>query len=1114
MWFTKLSRSVCRGASTVIGPHKTSFVRLPKFITSIGGRLRRLPNSLMGRNIRKNGRSIRPLVAEDATADMKRILPHPERPAKPTIWRSLEELSATREFEQALEQEFPQGAGEWHGGELSRRNFLQLMGGSLALAGIGLTGCRRPESYIVPFTQGVEWTIPGKFLYYATSMPRRKGVMPLIATTSDGRPTKLEGNPLHPISNGATDAFAQASLLDLYDPNRSRAIKAKGIKVDSSALGSELDKISSEAATGSGEGLAFLVERGDSPTRDRLLGQLREKFPKMLWAEYEPLGCDEQEIAVRACFGPDTAVTTDFSRADKVLAVDSDFLNASDSGVDQVRSFMARRRVSEPGQPMNRLYVAETRYTSTGGMADHRLRLKPSEVGPFLRALGQEVATETANRSLSAVVDAFPQGSLTLDQSWIAQCAKDLSTSKGKSLVVVGEQHPASVQALALAINGALGAHGTTLRGLKVARPSVAPLTELASAMQAGRVHNLFILGGNPVYNAPADLRFGELLGGVSNSLRLGTYEDETSKACGWHVPQAHYLESWGDGRSADGTLCAIQPMILPLWDGVTELEVLNRLAGNEQPIGPQLVRETFSQTVRGGDLEAQWTEFLRQGFLTNTAWPETALRFNERAAVALAAQYQTVSGEGIDIAFTPSSTIDDGRYANNGWLQETPDFATKITWDNAALISPMTAKEFGLATGEMVKISAGARSIEAAILIAPGHANKAISIALGYGRNDITHVSEQVGFDAYPLRTTQGMTFASNATLKRTGAKYKFSETQTHQSMEGRDLVREGTKERYAENPTFAQTMGMDGHIPPNISLFTHPKLTSPEQWGMTVDLNTCMGCNACVVACQSENNIPIVGKDQVGRGRNMAWIRMDRYFAGEEDEPEMLAQAIMCQQCENAPCETVCPVNATVHSDDGLNLMVYNRCIGTRYCANNCPWKVRRFNFFDYNQRPLDQLYLGPLAKKGMADSLQMSKNPNVTVRMRGVMEKCTYCIQRIEEARITQAVQAGPSDKSKVPFPEVKSACQQACPADSIVFGNINDPKSRVAQLKKEPRNYTMLKYLNVSPRTSYLARIKNPNMAMPGADQVGWANGHGHESSHDDHGAGYATEAHQS
>jgi MoCo/4Fe-4S cofactor protein with predicted Tat translocation signal len=1044
---------------------------------------------------------------------MKRIFPHPERPAQPALWRSLDELADKPGFADLLEREFPQGAAEWQGGELSRRNFLQLMGASMALAGIGMTGCRRPEAYLVPFTQGVEWTIPGKFLYYATSQPRRNGAMPLIATTSDGRPTKLEGNPLHPISNGATDAFAQAAVLDLYDPTRSKEIKLEGAVSDPAGFGAKLDEIAAAAAANGGEGLAFLVERNDSPTRDRLLADLRSKYPRLLWAEYEPLGTTEAEAAGMACFGPGVALSPDFSQADKVLAVDSDFLNASFSGLDQVRGFTARRRISEPGQPMNRLYVAETCYTGTGGMADHRLRIKPSEAGPFLQALGRTVASLTGDGDLTALVAAFPEAPLSADPQWIAECAKDLAASSGRSLVVIGSAQPAAVQALSLAINKALGAFGRTLRGMAAPRPLAGTILELADAMKAGRVQNLFIFGGNPVYNAPSDLRFGDLLGGVPVTVRLGMLEDETSTACKWHVPQAHFLESWGDTRSADGTICAVQPMILPLWNGLSELEILNRLAGNSEPVGPQLIRETFAEIATGPDLEAAWTDFLRKGFLPGTSWPDATLNFNAAAATALAATFTPTTPEGFEISFTPSSTLDDGRYATNGWLQETPDFATKITWDNAALVSPATAKSLGLADGDMVTLSAGDASIDAAAVVAPGHADDAVSISLGYGRTTLAGAVGTAGFNAYPLRNSRGMLFASNASLKRTGKTYKFAETQTHQSMEGRDLVREGTIASYAEDPDFARTMGMDGHIPPNISLFTHPKLDSPQQWGMAVDLSTCVGCNACVVACQAENNIPIVGKDQVSRGRVMAWIRMDRYFAGDEADPEMLPQAIMCQHCENAPCETVCPVNATVHSEDGLNLMAYNRCIGTRYCANNCPWKVRRFNFFDYNQRPLDQLYFGPLAKKGMAESLQMSKNPNVTVRMRGVMEKCTYCIQRIEEAKITHSVKAGPSDKSLVPFPEVKSACQQACPSESIVFGNINDPESRVAKLKAEPRNYEMLKYLNVSPRTTYLARIKNPNMHMPGAEKVGWANGqphHGGGHGADDHGGGHKAE----
>ena len=834
-------------------------------------------------------------------------------------------------------------------------------------------------------------------------------------------------------------------MLDLYDPTRSRAIKREGTGADAADFAAKLEEVRAAAEASGGEGLAFLVERNDSPTRNRLLAQLQSRFPRLMWAEYEPLGAAEPDAAVAACFGAGTALAPDFNQADKVLAVDCDFLNASFSGIDQVRGFTARRRISEPGQPMNRLYVAETRYTGTGGMADHRLRIKPSEAGPLLRALGREVAALTGDNDLATVAAAFPDPAFSFEPQWIAECAKDLAASRGRSLVVVGDGQPAAVQALALAINKALGSFGRTLRGMTVERPAPASITELAAAMEAGRVQNLFILGGNPVYNAPADLRFGDLLGGIPLSVRLGLHEDETSAACKWHVPQAHFLESWGDTRSADGTICAVQPMILPLWDGVSELEILNRLAGNDEPVGPQLVRETFAGIAKGGDLEAAWTEFLRRGFLADTAWPEAPLNFNTGAAAALASSHRMPSGDGFEVAFTPSSTIDDGRYATNGWLQETPDFATKITWDNAVLVSPATAKSLGLADGDMVQISAEDTSSKAAAIVAPGHADGALSISLGYGRTTIAGASSEAGFNAYPLRTTKGMAFASNASLKRTGDRYKFSETQSHQSMEGRDLVREATTARYAEDPTFAQTMGMDGHIPPNIPLLTHPPLTSPEQWGMAVGLSTCVGCNACVVACQAENNIPIVGKDQVGRGRIMAWIRMDRYFAGDEEDPEMLAQAIMCQHCENAPCETVCPVNATVHSEDGLNLMAYNRCIGTRYCANNCPWKVRRFNFFDYNQRPLDQLYFGPLAKKGMAESLQMSKNPNVTVRMRGVMEKCTYCIQRIEEAKITRSVKAGASDKSLVPFPEVKTACQQACPPESIVFGNINDPRA---------------------------------------------------------------------
>jgi molybdopterin-containing oxidoreductase family iron-sulfur binding subunit len=499
----------------------------------------------------------------------------------------------------------------------------------------------------------------------------------------------------------------------------------------------------------------------------------------------------------------------------------------------------------------------------------------------------------------------------------------------------------------------------------------------------------------------------------------------------------------------------------------------------------------------------------------------------NADSAAALA-KTSVSKSDGLELVFLQSSSVDDGRYANNSWLLETPDFVTKVTWDNAVLVSPATAQKLGIKANnfnvlgdiaekmgndvnydlvaDIVEISDGKTTIEAAAIVAPGHADDSLSIALGYGRKEVSSLMDGVGFDAYPLRRSNCMRSVGGVTCKVTDRDYPLAQTQEHRSMEGRDLVREGTIERYSKDNAFAQSMGMDGHIPPNISLYTHPELTSKEQWGMTVDLNTCTGCNACVVACQAENNVPVVGKDQVRKNRDMAWIRLDRYFAGEANDPEMLSQAVMCQHCENAPCETVCPVNATVHSEDGLNLMAYNRCIGTRYCANNCPWKVRRFNYFDYNQRPIDELYWGPLAKKGMADSLKMAKNPNVTVRMRGVMEKCTFCIQRIEEAKISRLVEAGPTPASETPVAAFKVACQQACPNDSLIFGNIADPKSAVSQSRKSQRAYEMFKYLNVSPRVLYLARIRNPNPKMPGADLVGMANGAGHHGAHgEDHGA---------
>jgi MoCo/4Fe-4S cofactor protein with predicted Tat translocation signal len=1052
---------------------------------------------------------------------MKINFHHPAPEKTPRIWRSLRELENDPEFEKHLHTEFPRGADVYQDSGLSKRDFIKLMGASIALAGVGLTGCRRPESYLVPFTKGVEFTIPGKFLYYATSMPARFGAIPLVATTSDGRPTKLEGNPLHPFSNGGTDTFAQAETLNLYDPHRSKQITENGKPSSREAF----DAYVASVAQSDGSNLAILTEPSSSPTRARLRAALQTKFPKLVWAEYDPLAPTAANAANEASFGSSVRLVPQFSRADVILAIDSDFLNPIETGIGYAQGFSARRNPEQKGASMNRLYAVENHYTVTGGMADHRLRCKISETGEFARQLGLALAAATNNAALAEVANAFPASQTSIDPAWIKECAADLAKNAGSSIVLAGPMTPAPVQVLVNAINNALGNIGSTLLPVKADLVPAASIEDLAAAIDKGNVKTLFLMGVNPVYNAPANLGFKELLSKVPDTVHLGFFEDETGTASRWHVPAAHFLESWGDCRTFDGTYTSVQPMILPLWNGVSEIEVLNILSGATAPEGPSLVRETFNAIAPQATAES-WNAFLRDGFLPESAFQQIQPTFNAATASGLAKKGAPAKADALELVFLQSSSVDDGRYANNSWLLETPDFVTKVTWDNVLMVSPATAVRLGIKTnnfgllgdvaekmgndvnydliGDIVELSDGKSTIEAAAIVAPGHADDSLSIALGYGRKGVSALMDGVGFDAYPLRSSNSMRFLDGVTIKVTDRNYPIAQTQEHRSMEGRDLVREGSLERYAKDNAFAQTMGMDSHIPPNISLYTHPELNAKDQWGMTVDLNTCTGCNACVVACQAENNVPVVGKDQVRKNRDMAWIRLDRYFAGDSSDPEMLSHAIMCQHCENAPCETVCPVNATVHSEDGLNLMAYNRCIGTRYCANNCPWKVRRFNYFDYNQRPIDELYWGPLAKKGMADSLKMSKNPNVTVRMRGVMEKCTFCIQRIEEAKISRLVEAGPTPASDTPIAPFKVACQQACPNDSIVFGNIADPKSQVSRMRKDPRGYVMFKYLNVSPRVTYLARIRNPNPKMPGADLVGMANGSGHHGdAHGEH-----------
>jgi molybdopterin-containing oxidoreductase family iron-sulfur binding subunit len=992
-------------------------------------------------------------------------------------------------------------------------------------------------------------------------MPRRTGAIPLIATTVDGRPIKLEGNPLHPASGGATDTFVQASILDLYDPSRSQRFVHKGKASNRAEFDGYLGTLRNSLTSQQGDGLAFLVGETHSPTRERLRAELEKTFPSMRWCVYEPLLSQEQITAAQTAFGAGAQLVPKLDRADVILALDSDFLDCGQGDLESVRAFTSRRRVNSAKDTMNRLYVVENRFTLTGAMADHRLRCPASQIAAFTHALAQKILAGTNDAGLGGVVGnlQIPGGGATFDEQWLSEAANDLLAKPGASLVLTGPNQPIAVQLLVYAINGALKNIGQTLVVRQVPRnPRTIDISQLASDINDGRIKRLFIFGGDPVYNAKRGLvqdretklplDWANLQKKVPEIVRLGYHEDATSALSHWHVPLAHYLESWGDALTSGGDYLSLQPMILPLFGGLSEIELLNALLGGPKTEGPELVQETFRATNPPRDFQTAWSRFLHDGFASHVQPRDQTSPFNTNAVGPLVQNSWSLppapTPDSPEIVLTASYAMDDGRYANNGWLQELPDPITKLTWDNAALISPAYAKKLGVSTGELVQIAItekGAaaepvkRELVIAALVSPGHVDNSITIPLGYGRKmpefyelpyagaalkERPGIAEQSGFNGYFLRTAANPHFAvaggkgiESVKVTKVGRTYPFSITQEHFSIEGRGLIREATLEGYRANNEFAKKVPGEDELPhPPPSIYSHPPLDAPQQWGMSIDLNVCTGCSACVIACQSENNIPVVGKLQVAHGRAMHWIRIDRYYASKEpynqdggewpQNPEVVHQPMPCQHCENAPCETVCPVNATIHSEDGLNVMTYNRCIGTRYCANNCPFKVRRFNFFDYNQRPVGKRkiagalsiyeeYFAPLTTKGAPDIIKMQKNPNVTVRMRGVMEKCTYCVQRIEEAKIAAHARAGASADTRIPRDSFTTACAQACPTGAIVFGDIKDPESRVSKMKQQDRNYRLLDYLNVVARTSYLARIRNPNPKMPDAQNIGVA-----------------------
>ena len=1138
---------------------------------------------------------------------MKRKFEHPapserEQLTGPKYWRSLDELAGTPGFRAQVEREFPEGADTLDG--VDRRHFMKIMAASFALGGAGLAGCRRPEKFILPYGKSVEGVIPGLPSYYATAMPTRKWAVPLLAETHQGRPTKLEGNPTYD-GRGAASLAAQASILDLYDPDRATAHTKGGATLTREQVDQLLATIGQAYGGTQGAGLAFLAEESSSPTRRRLLTALRAKFPRAVWSEFEPVTDEPPLAAAQAAFGAAVRPIYNFKAAKRIVSIDADFLQAEAGSLYHAKAFADGRRVTKKSDPMNRLYVAESGLTLTGSMADHRLRLPTSHALSFVAKLAIAVYPQSAE-----ALAPYAQG-VEISPKWIAECAADLLANKGAAVVIAGAHLPAEVHALVYGINSVIEAIGQTVNFVAAeTTAALSSISALGTAIKAGSIKTLVILGGNPAYNAPADLDWAALQKSVGEVVRLGYYADETSAVGGTHVVRAHYLESWGDARTVDGTVVPVQPMIQPLFGGLTDIEVLARILGETNSDPYALVATTLTGLAgAGATTEKVMARFLHDGVLAGSAAKPVAVRFNANAvrqSLGAVKPVATFSAKSLEVRFVCDAKMDDGRFANNGWLQECPDPITKISWDNAILVSPKLGKELGIykansgiqvarqeeadftmgkENARVFELTVGGKKIKGPVHIQPGLANYTVMVPIGYGRTNSGRVGQGAGFSAYPLRTTEAMHVATGATLTDTGTRTLLANTQEHWSMEGRDIVREANYEpaatpdgkSYQENPAYVDTIGMESHAPSNLgvkystealnkmspaerakagaviaaqiprgnSLYTTPKFDGLHQWGMSIDLNTCIGCNACVVACQAENNIPIVGKDQVMRGREMHWIRIDRYYSsgdidpgafggpgnkqlpGDSDDPsspvQVSLQPMTCVHCELAPCEVVCPVNATVHDEEGLNTMAYNRCIGTRYCANNCPYKVRRFNFFDWNERKLDQLYLSQLGDSGMPELVKMGKNPEVTVRMRGVMEKCTYCVQRIQNGKIQHKVKVMQAklgapvseDEIRVPDGTIKTACQQTCPVDAIEFGNILDPESKVSLAKAREQDYAVLGYLNVRPRTTYSGKLRNPNPKMPDYQplpmsrveydlkNVPQVHGHGH--AHEAHGS---------
>jgi molybdopterin-containing oxidoreductase family iron-sulfur binding subunit len=996
-------------------------------------------------------------------------------------WRSIDELAGTPEFETALSQEFPQHSSEWID-PVSRRGFMKMMGASMALA--GLAGCtKQPDEPIFPYVKAPEDLILGKPVYFATAFPFPTGAIPVLVKSDAYRPIKIDGNPEHPVIRGTSDPITQGTLLDLYDPDRSQHILRRGESATWPVFLASFRGMLADKKASGGEGLYFLSGTVTSPTLAGQWKKAQAAYPKAKWVQYDPVNRDSAYAASKAAFGDYADAQYRLEAADVIVTLDADFLSgAAQPGFHQLaRDYAKRRKLESAGAGdygMNRLYSVESMTTTTGLKADHRLALRASDIAAFSAALAAAVGAGSAPSGYT-----WSSGA----QAFLASVAKDLKANGGKCIVIPGEQQSTGVHLAAMAINDALGNIGKTVVYTETVNPLPSiqgdELKSLVSDMNAGKVDWLVILNANPVYSAPGDLAFEDALGKVRTVVHLGLHNDETGQISQWHINGTHYLEAWSDARAYDGTVTVIQPMIDPLYGGHSAHEIVQSLLDNPDVSAYEAVRDTWKGTTasKGADPDFGWRKALHDGFIADTAFSKGS---GGRASIpAPAAQ---APADSLEIVFRPDSNVYDGRYANVGWLQEVPRPVTNLSWDNAALMSFATLEKLGLVQHDVIEITLNDMKVLAPSLAVPGHADGSITLHLGQGRRNAGRVGSGVGFNAYQIRPSASPLFATGATVRKTGDVWGFAVTKsmyidhrskavggdgsgTH-SLEGneaidRGIIRWATLEEFKKDPEFAHSgPGMDDPEP-TTSMFPSFRFDH-NAWGMSIDMNSCIGCSACVVACYAENNLAIVGKHQVTMGRIMQWIRVDTYYEGDLAAPRAHFQPMTCQHCENAPCELVCPVGATVHTPEGLNMMVYNRCVGTRYCSNNCPYKVRRFNFLLYSDFE--------------TESLKLMRNPDVTVRSRGVMEKCSYCVQRITAAKIQ-----ADKENRKIRDGEVVTACQQACPTEAIAFGNVNDGTSKVAKLKGEERTYGVLADLNTRPRTTYMAEVLNINEELAAA-----------------------------